>query len=68
MEVDYQGNKNILNQARAENVSRFMYISVFNANKLRQLEIVKAKEKFADELKKADLEHINIRPNIFFPT
>jgi uncharacterized protein YbjT (DUF2867 family) len=66
MDVDYQGNKNIFNEARAENVSRFMYISVFNANKLRHLEIVKAKERFANELKEADLEHIIIRPNGFF--
>jgi hypothetical protein len=33
---------------------------------LRHLEIVKAKERFADELKEADLEHIIIRPNGFF--
>jgi uncharacterized protein YbjT (DUF2867 family) len=66
MDVDYQGNKNLLNEAIEENVSRFMYISVFNANKLRHLEIVKAKEKFADELKAADLEHVIVRPNGFF--
>jgi nucleoside-diphosphate-sugar epimerase len=43
MDVDYQGNKNLLDEAIKENVSRFMYISVFNANKIRHLEIVKAK-------------------------
>jgi uncharacterized protein YbjT (DUF2867 family) len=66
MEVDYQGNRNILNDALAENVSRFMYISVFNSDKLRHLEIVKAKEKFVDELKKADIRHMIVRPNGFF--
>jgi len=66
MDVDYQGNKNLLDEAIKENVSRFIYISVFNANKLRHLEIVKAKEKFADELKAADLGHIIVRPNGFF--
>ena len=66
MDVDYQGNKNIFNEARADHVSKFRYISVFNANKLRHLEIVKAKERFANELKEADLEHIIIRPNGFF--
>jgi uncharacterized protein YbjT (DUF2867 family) len=65
-DVDYQGNRNILNEAIAENVSRFMYVSVFNANKLRHVEIVKAKERFADELKEADLEHFIVRPNGFF--
>ena len=66
MEVDYQGNKNILDEAIAENVSKFIYISIFNADKLRHLEIVKAKEKFVDELKGANLQHIIVRPNGFF--
>ena len=66
MEVDYQGNKNILDEAVSDHVSKFMYISVFNADKLRHLEIVKAKEKFSDTLKRADLEHIIVHPNGFF--
>ena len=66
MDVDYQGNKNLLHEALEENVSRFMYISVFNASRLRHLEIVKAKERFADELKAADIGHIIVRPNGFF--
>jgi uncharacterized protein YbjT (DUF2867 family) len=66
MDVDYQGNKNLLKEAIEENVTRFMYISVFNSNKLRHLEMVKAKERFADELKQADLGHIIVRPNGFF--
>ena len=66
MDVDYQGNKNLLNEAIKENVPRFMYISVFNANRLRHLEIVKAKEEFAAELKATDLAHVIVRPNGFF--
>jgi len=66
MDVDYQGNKNLLDEALGENVPRFMYISVFNADRLRHLEIVRAKEKFADELKAAGLDHIIVRPNGFF--
>ncbi|RMD79945.1 MAG: SDR family oxidoreductase [Lentisphaerae bacterium] len=66
MDVDYQGNRNILDEALAGNVSIFMYISVFNANKLGHLEIVKAKERFARDLKEAPLKHIIIRPNGFF--
>lgn len=66
MDVDYRGNKNILKEARAEKVSKFMYISVFNSERLRHLEIVKAKERFADELKETDLEHMIVRPNGFF--
>ena len=66
MDVDYQGNKDLLDEAIEEKISKFMYISVFNSTKLRHLEIVKTKEKFADELKKGDIEHLIVRPNGFF--
>jgi hypothetical protein len=60
VDVDYQANGNVLNEALVENVARFMYISVLNSEKLRHFEIVKAKERFAQELKRADIEHIII--------
>jgi len=66
MDVDYQANRNVLNEALLDNVKTFMYISVLNSDKLRHLEIVKAKERFAQELKGADIESIIIRPNGFF--
>jgi len=66
MDVDYQGNVNILNEAIATRVSKFMYVSVLNADKLKHLEIVKAKEKFVDELKAANIPYVIIRPNGFF--
>ncbi len=66
MDVNYQGNKNMLDEALAANASKFMYISVFNPKKLRHLEIIKAKERLAEELKRADLDHIIVRPNGFF--
>jgi nucleoside-diphosphate-sugar epimerase len=56
MDVDYRANRNVLNEALKDNVTKFMYISVLNANKLGHLEIVKAKERFAQELKEADSE------------
>ncbi len=66
MDVDYQANRNVLAEALKDNVKTFMYISVFNSDKLRHLEIVKAKERFAQELKEAGIKHIIIRPNGFF--
>ena len=66
MDVDYQANRNVLNEALIDNVQKFMYISVFNADKLCHLKIVKAKETFAQELKKAGIEYFIIRPNGFF--
>ena len=49
-----------------ENVSKFMYISVFNAKKLHHLKIVEAKERFAGELKRVDIEPNIVRSNGFF--
>jgi uncharacterized protein YbjT (DUF2867 family) len=66
MDVDYQANRNVLNEALIDNVRKFMYISVFNSDKLLNLEIVKAKERFAQELKESGIEYIIIRPNGFF--
>lgn len=66
MDVDYQGNVNILNEALAADVQKFMYISALNANHLRQVAILQAKEMFADALKAAAVEHIIVRPNGFF--
>lgn len=66
MDVDYQGNKNILDEALAAGVARFMYISALNADKLRHVKILQAKELFVDTLKAADIDPIIIRPNGFF--
>ena len=65
-DVDYQANRNILNEATASRVSEFMYVSVLNAHKLKHLEIVKAKETFVEELKYANMKYIIVRPNGFF--
>jgi len=65
-DVDYQANKNVLNEALKNKVTQFMYISVLNAHQLRHLAIVQAKEQFVDELKQSGLNAIIIRPNGFF--
>jgi uncharacterized protein YbjT (DUF2867 family) len=66
MDVDYQGNLNILREAQKHGIERFQYISAINGDKHRNLEIFKAKEKFVDELKQSGLNHIVMRPNGFF--
>ena len=52
-DVDYQGNVNLLNNAIAASIKKFIYVSVFNAHLFRHLEIVRAHEDFVDELKKS---------------
>ena len=66
MDVDYQANLNLLEEAKHSGVRKFVYVSVLNGEKLKKLKICDAKEKFVAELKKSGLEFCIIRPNGFF--
>lgn len=66
MDVDYQGNVNLLKQALQNGVQSFQYISAINGDKLRHLKIFEAKEKFVDELKRSGINYCVLRPNGFF--
>jgi uncharacterized protein YbjT (DUF2867 family) len=66
MDVDYQGNSNLLKESLKDDVKSFQYISAINGDKLRHLKIFEAKEKFVDELKDSKINHCVIRPNGFF--
>ncbi len=66
MDVDYQGNKNLLDNAKKHGVSKFIYISVFNIDKLKNLKGAHAKEKFTTELKESGINYLVIYPNGFF--
>lgn len=66
MDVDFQANVNLLEEAKKSGVKKFIYISVYNGEKLRNLKICKAKEKFVDYLKKSGMDYCIIRPNGFF--
>jgi uncharacterized protein YbjT (DUF2867 family) len=66
MDVDYQANKNLLQQAKQSGVKKFIYVSVLNGEKLKHLKICEAKERFVEELKKSGLDYCIIRPNGFF--
>lgn len=66
MDVDYQANLNLLNEARKAGVRKFVYVSAINGQRMRQLKIIAAKEKFVDELKASGMEYLVVRPNGFF--
>ncbi len=66
MDVDYQGNLNLLREAQKAGVKKFIYISAINGDTMRELKIFEAKEAFVDELKKSGLEYVVVRPNGFF--
>jgi uncharacterized protein YbjT (DUF2867 family) len=66
MDVDYQANLNLLNEAKRGGAKKFIYVSVLNGDKLRHLKICEAKEKFVDDLKQSGLNYCIIRPNGFY--
>ena len=66
MDVDFQANMNLLNEAKRAGVRKFIYISAINGDKHRNLKILEAKEAFVDELKASGLEYSIVRPNGFF--
>ena len=66
MDVDYQANMNLLQQAKMNKVEKFIYVSVLNGENLRQLRICDAKEMFVEQLKKSGMDYCIIRPNGFF--
>ncbi len=66
MDVDYQANANLLRLAMEAGVRKFLYVSVINGERMRNLKIMEAKERFVDELKTSGLDHTVFRPNGFF--
>ena len=54
MDVDYQGNVNLLYEAEKSGVEKFEYISAINGDKQRHLKIFEAKE----------LQHFQTFPNL----
>jgi uncharacterized protein YbjT (DUF2867 family) len=65
-DVDYQGNRNLLDEARGAGVGKFIYTSVFRGPSLLHLDIVKAHEDFVAALKASGMEYTVVRPNGFF--
>jgi len=66
IDVDYQANMNLLEEAKKSGVNHFVYVSAINGDKHRNLKIFEAKEKFVDALKTSGLSYTIIRPNGFF--
>jgi uncharacterized protein YbjT (DUF2867 family) len=65
-DVDYQGNRNLLEVAKRAGVEKFVYVSVFNGPNLLHLEIVKAHEDFVDVLKASGIDYAVLRPTGYF--
>jgi len=66
MDVDFQANMNLLKEAQASGVRKFVYVSVFRGNEFRDIKICAAKELFVDALKRSGLDYTVVRPNGYF--
>lgn len=67
LDVDYQANLNLLEEAERAGVGKFIYISAFNAQKYPQVRLLEAKVRFANRLlQSTKLTPCVIRPNGFF--
>lgn len=65
-EIDYQGNVNLLREAQAAGVNKFIYISVLKADKAPKVPMLHAKYLVEEELKKSGLAYIIYRPTGYF--
>jgi uncharacterized protein YbjT (DUF2867 family) len=65
-QVDHLGNKALLEDALAHGVRKFIYISVFNAYKMMDSDMVKAHELFVLELRASGMQYCVIRPTAYF--
>ncbi len=64
MQVDYQGNKNLLVQAKQAGVKKFVFVSVFKADIISNL--AAARELFVADLKQSGLDYAVVRPTGYF--
>ena len=65
-QIDYQGNVNLLNEAKAAGVKHFTYISVLKADKAPKVPMLHAKYLFEEELKKSGIPYTIHRPTGYF--
>lgn len=66
MDVDYQANRNILDEALAAGVRQFIFVHVFQAELMPQIEMAQARARFVAELREADIASTVICPTGYF--
>ncbi len=66
MQVDFQANKNLLDEAVRQGVKKFVYVSVFKGRQIRHTAVGEAKERFVDTLKASGMNYCIVRPTGFY--
>ena len=64
--VDYAANRNLLDAALTEGVGHFAYVASLGGERMRDLPMTAAKEKFVDVLNAAPIRATVLRPNALF--
>lgn len=65
-DIDYQGNLNLLGEAKKAGIKNFVYISVVKADTAPDVPMVNAKWLFENELKKSGITYVIHRPTGYF--
>jgi uncharacterized protein YbjT (DUF2867 family) len=65
-DIDYQGNLNLLEEAKKTGVKNFVYISVIKADQAKDIPMLDAKAKFEQKLKESGLTYVIHRPTGYF--
>ena len=65
-DIDYQGNLNLLEEAKRAGVKHFAFVSVLKADGNPKVAMLDAKAKFEEELKKSGLDWVIFRPGGYF--
>lgn len=65
-QIDYDGNVNLLNEAKRAGVKKFAYLSVIKADSDRTVPMIHAKALFEEDLKKSGLSYLIFRPTGYF--
>lgn len=67
-DIDYQGNLNLLNEAKRANVKKFNYVSVISCDEpgAEKVPMLHAKYMFEQKLKESGIEYVIYRPTGYF--
>jgi uncharacterized protein YbjT (DUF2867 family) len=64
--LDYPANRNLIEAAVAAQVGRFVYVSLFGAERLRHMDFVRGHEQVVEFLRTGGLDYAVVRPTGFF--
>jgi uncharacterized protein YbjT (DUF2867 family) len=65
-QVDYQGNRNLLDLCSGSSVRKFVYVSMLGEDQIADLAITKAHERVVSDLESSELDFTIVRPSGYF--